>query len=119
MGRGSFDEMIIFNVSLAKADIQRLMNKGLEVIEAYWLFNIPIEKIEIIIHPESILHSMVEFIDGSIKGQLGFPDMKIPIAYGLGFPNRIDSFSESLDLEKISQLNFIKTKILLKNKPIA
>ena len=89
-------------------DSSTMMNKGLEVIEAKWLFDLDSEQIDIIVHPEGIVHSLVEFTDNSIIAQLSLPDMKIPIAYGLGFPDRIESFSESLDLEKISQLNFIK-----------
>ena len=69
-------------------DSATMMNKGLEVIEAFWLFNIPIDNIEIIVHPQSIIHSMVEFIDGSIKAQLGEPSMTIPIHYALNYPNR-------------------------------
>ena len=87
-------------------DSATMMNKGLEVIEAYWLFNIPIEKIEIIIHPESIIHSLVEFVDGSIKAQLGVPDMKIPIQYALSYPNHDNVSWESLNLSKIKTLTF-------------
>jgi len=70
-------------------DSATMMNKGLEVIEAYWLFNLSHSKIEIIIHPQSIVHSMVQFNDGSIKAQMGVPDMKIPIQYALTYPNHI------------------------------
>tara|TARA_Y100001968_G_scaffold73383_1_gene64828 strand:+ start:2438 stop:3592 length:1155 start_codon:yes stop_codon:yes gene_type:complete len=87
-------------------DSATMMNKGLEVIEAYWLFNIPIEKIEIIIHPQSIIHSLVEFVDGSIKAQLGVPDMKIPIQYALSYPNHDNVSWESLNLSKIKTLTF-------------
>ena len=69
-------------------DSATLMNKGLEVIEAHWLFGIPPERIDVVIHPQSIIHSMVEFVDGSVKAQLGLPDMKIPIQYALTYPNR-------------------------------
>jgi len=75
-----------------------MMNKGLEVIEAHYLFDIDIKSIEVLIHPQSIIHSLVEFIDGSYLTQLGVPDMKIPISYALGFPLRINSGSSTLDL---------------------
>ena len=74
-------------------DSATMMNKGLEVIEAFWLFDIPIDNIEIIVHPQSIIHSMVEFIDGSIKAQLGEPSMTIPIHYALNYPNRKKKFN--------------------------
>ena len=67
-------------------DSATMMNKGFEVIEAFWLFNLPFEKIEIVIHPQSIIHSMIEFIDGSIKAQLGTPNMTIPINYAINYP---------------------------------
>jgi 1-deoxy-D-xylulose-5-phosphate reductoisomerase len=70
-------------------DSATLMNKGFEVIEAHWLFGLPASKIEVIVHPQSIVHSMVQFEDGSIKAQLGLPDMKLPIQYAMGFPKRI------------------------------
>jgi len=89
-------------------DSATMMNKGLEVIEAYWLFNINIDKIDIIIHPQSIIHSMVEFNDGSIKAQLGVPDMKIPIQYALTYPNHLSAKWESLDLIKNSNISFEK-----------
>jgi 1-deoxy-D-xylulose-5-phosphate reductoisomerase len=72
-------------------DSATLMNKGLEVIEAYWLFNIDLDKIEVIVHPQSIIHSLVQFADGSLKAQLGLPDMKLPIQYALTFPQRLTS----------------------------
>ncbi len=72
-------------------DSATLMNKGLEVIEAYWLFGLPPESIDVLIHPQSVIHSMVQFRDGSVKAQLGVPDMRIPILYALGFPGRISS----------------------------
>ena len=87
-------------------DSATLMNKGLEVIEAHWLFGIDISKIEIIIHPECIIHSMVEFIDGSVLALLGIPDMKMPIQYALTYPERMPTTLKSLDLAKVSQLNF-------------
>ena len=79
-------------------DSATMMNKGLEVIEAHYLFDIDIKSIEVLIHPQSIIHSLVEFIDGSYLTQLGVPDMKIPISYALGFPSRINSGSSTLDL---------------------
>ncbi len=69
-------------------DSATLMNKGLEVIEAHWLFGLPPDRIEVVIHPQSIIHSMVEFVDGSVKAQLGVPDMKLPIQYALTYPER-------------------------------
>ena len=85
-------------------DSSTMMNKGLEIIEARWLFNI--EDIEIVIHPEGIIHSMVEFKDNSVIAQLSLPDMKIPIAYGLGYPSRISSGARKLDLAELGALNF-------------
>jgi 1-deoxy-D-xylulose-5-phosphate reductoisomerase len=82
------------------------MNKGLEVIEAHWLFNIPIEKIVVLIHPQSVVHSMVEFIDGSIVAQMGITDMKIPISYALSFPERLNLHLPLLDLLKSEGLTF-------------
>lgn len=88
-------------------DSATMMNKGLEVIEAHWLFNLPFEKIDVLQHRESIIHSMVEFQDGSVKAQLGTPDMRVPIQYGLSYPNRITlTSSERLDLAKIGMLHF-------------
>ena len=89
-------------------DSATMMNKGLEVIEAFWLFDISKEMIEIIIHPESIIHSMVEFKDKSIKAQLGLPDMKIPIQYALTFPNHPQSSWKELSLTEIKSLTFEK-----------
>ncbi len=89
-------------------DSSTLMNKGLELIEAYWLFDIPLDKIDVIIHPQSIIHSMVEYIDGSILAQMSTPDMQIPIAYSLAYPNRIKSGSKSLDFTSLSNLSFEK-----------
>ena len=89
-------------------DSATMMNKGLEVIEAYWLFNVPAEKIEIVIHPQSIIHSMVEFKDKSIKAQLGLPDMKIPIQYALTYPSHHATDWEELDLTEINSLTFEK-----------
>lgn len=89
-------------------DSASMMNKGLEVIEAHWLFNLPAEQIEVIIHPQSIIHSMVEFIDGSIKAQLSSPDMKLPIQYALGFPERFKSELVRTSFSEISTLSFYK-----------
>lgn len=87
-------------------DSATLMNKGLEVIEAYWLFNAKPEQIEVVVHPQSVIHSMVEYIDGSVLAQLGNPDMRTPIAYALGYPDRIDSGVASLNLLEIAKLEF-------------
>ncbi|OEH85850.1 1-deoxy-D-xylulose-5-phosphate reductoisomerase [Desulfuribacillus stibiiarsenatis] len=87
-------------------DSATLMNKGLEVIEAHWLFGIPYDKIKVVVHPESIIHSMVEFEDTSIIAQLGLPNMRIPIQYALAYPKRIINRQPKLDLTKISKLNF-------------
>ena len=89
-------------------DSATLMNKGLEVIEAYWLFGLPVEKIDVVVHPQSIVHSMVQFIDGSIKAQLGLPDMKLPIQYALTFPERFKNNFERTDLPAINNLTFFK-----------
>lgn len=88
-------------------DSATMMNKGLEVIEAKWLFGLPKEKIDVVIHPQSIIHSMVQFVDGSIKAQLGLPDMRLPIQYALTFPERIQNDLERTDLTKIGTLTFI------------
>jgi 1-deoxy-D-xylulose-5-phosphate reductoisomerase len=88
-------------------DSATLLNKGLEAIEAHWLFAIPFESIEILIHPQSIIHSMVEFMDGSIKAQLSFPDMRLPIQYALCYPERVlNSELPRLNWNKIKSLNF-------------
>lgn len=87
-------------------DSATLMNKGLEVIEAHWLFNAAPSQIEVVVHPQSVIHSMVEYVDGSILAQLGNPDMRTPIAYALGYPDRIESGVGSLDLLKIGKLEF-------------
>lgn len=87
-------------------DSATLMNKGLEVIEAHWLFNIPASSIEVVIHPQSIIHSMVEFVDGSIKAQLGIPDMKIPIHYALVYPERPAAPFRRLDFAELKQMTF-------------
>ena len=87
-------------------DSVTLMNKVLEVIEARWLFEQPGEKIEVIVHPQSIIHSMVEFVDGSVVAQLGVPDMRVPIQYALTFPERAPLMTAPFDLAKISSLTF-------------
>jgi 1-deoxy-D-xylulose-5-phosphate reductoisomerase len=87
-------------------DSATMMNKGLEVIEASWLFNAEESRIKVVIHPESVIHSLVEYVDGSLIAQLGNPDMRTPIAYALGFPDRIDAGVESLDLAQLSRMNF-------------
>lgn len=89
-------------------DSATLFNKGLEVIEAHFLFNIAYQNIEVLIHPQSIVHSMVEFIDGSVVGQLGLPDMKLPIQYAMAFPQRIQNKFPRLDLAKLQSLTFEK-----------
>ena len=89
-------------------DSATMMNKGLEVIEAHWLFNAPMEKIDINIHPQSILHSMVEYVDGCVIAQLGTPDMKAPIAYALSYPERVATGIQPLDLTALSGLTFFK-----------
>jgi 1-deoxy-D-xylulose-5-phosphate reductoisomerase len=89
-------------------DSATMMNKGLEVIEAHWLFGLPAEKIEVLIHPQSIIHSMVEFVDGSIKAQLGVPDMKIPIQYALTHPARSASVYERVNFAGLKQITFLK-----------
>ena len=87
-------------------DSATLMNKGLEMIEAKWLFNLSPYQIQVVIHPQSIVHSMVQFEDGSIKAQMGFPDMKLPIQYALTFPHRVASNNPRADFKKINTLSF-------------
>jgi 1-deoxy-D-xylulose-5-phosphate reductoisomerase len=87
-------------------DSATLMNKGLEMIEAKWLFNLTPDQIQVLIHPQSIIHSMVQFEDGSIKAQMGLPDMKLPIQYALSFPKRIHSDFPRYDFKKVSSLTF-------------
>ena len=93
-------------------DSASMMNKGLEVIEAHWLFNASAAQIEVIVHPQSVIHSMVEYNDGSVLAQLGNPDMRTPIAYGLGFPDRLESGVSSLDLLKIGRLDFVEPDLV-------
>ncbi|MGA9116600.1 MAG: 1-deoxy-D-xylulose-5-phosphate reductoisomerase [Bacteroidota bacterium] len=88
-------------------DSATLMNKGLEVIEAFWLFGLPPEKIQVVIHPQSIIHSMVEFVDGSIKAQMGEPDMKLPIQYALLYPERPPRASAGVDFVRLGGLTFL------------
>jgi len=87
-------------------DSATMMNKGLEVIEACFLFEVPPQSIEVVIHPQSIVHSLVEYVDGSLIAQLSNPDMRVPIAHALGFPNRIDSGATPLDLTTMKSLSF-------------
>ena len=88
-------------------DSATLMNKGLEVIEAHWLFNVPFDNIKVVIHPQSIIHSMVEFIDGSVKAQLSYPDMRLPIQYALSYPERLPNLQlPHLNWHTISNLTF-------------
>lgn len=89
-------------------DSATMMNKGLEVIEAKWLFGLQKDQIEVIVHPQSIIHSMVQFADGSIKAQMGLPDMRLPIQFALGFPNRLKSDFERFDFTKYPSLTFEK-----------
>jgi 1-deoxy-D-xylulose-5-phosphate reductoisomerase len=89
-------------------DSATMINKGLEVIEAYWLFGLPVKKIDVVIHPQSIIHSMVQFVDGSIKAQLGLPDMKLPIQYALTFPERVKNNFERTNLPSIGSLTFFE-----------
>ncbi|MEW6005407.1 MAG: 1-deoxy-D-xylulose-5-phosphate reductoisomerase [Stygiobacter sp.] len=89
-------------------DSATMMNKGLEIIEAFWLFQLPKHKIEVVIHPQSVIHSMVEFVDGSIKAQLSSPNMKLPILYALTFPERFQYSQVLTDFKKISNLSFFE-----------
>lgn len=88
-------------------DSASMMNKGLEVIEAHWLFNAAADDIQVVVHPQSVIHSLVSYSDGSVIAQLGNPDMRTPIAYGLAYPERIDSGVAELDLFKVATLNFV------------
>ena len=87
-------------------DSATLMNKGLELIEAHYLFGVPSDQLEVVIHPQSVIHSMVEFVDGSVLAQLGSPDMRIPIAYALAWPERMATPAQRLDLAAIARLDF-------------
>jgi 1-deoxy-D-xylulose-5-phosphate reductoisomerase len=88
-------------------DSATMMNKGLELIEAYWLFKQPVNKIDIVIHPQSVIHSMVQFSDGSVSAQMSIPDMRLPIQYAISYPYRIDLDTERIDFAKLSKLDFI------------
>lgn len=87
-------------------DSATMMNKGLEVIEAHWLFGMPADRIDVVIHPQSVIHSLVEYVDGSVLAQLGNPDMRTPIAHALAYPERIESGVASLDLFSVGRLDF-------------
>ncbi len=87
-------------------DSATLMNKGLEVIEAHWLFDVPPDRIEVVVHPQSIVHSLVEFVDGSVVAQLGIPDMRVPISYALSYPERLPTGLSRLNLTECSNLSF-------------
>ena len=87
-------------------DSATMMNKGLELIEAFWLFGLPLEKIKVLIHPQSVVHSMVRYVDGSVMAQLGQPDMRTPIAYGLAWPERIEAGVAPLNLAQLAALSF-------------
>jgi len=89
-------------------DSATLMNKGFEIIEGKWLFDVPVENIQVVIHPQSIIHSFVEFSDSSVKAQLGVPDMKIPIQYAITYPERIESDFPRLDFRKLKDLTFLE-----------
>lgn len=89
-------------------DSATMMNKGFEVIEAHWLFGEPVEKVEVLVHPQSIIHSAVQFVDGSVKAQLGAPDMRLPISYALNFPRRLKYDFPRIDLAEIGTLTFHK-----------
>ncbi len=101
-------------------DSASLMNKGLEVIEAHWLFQVPVAQIEVLVHPQSIIHSMVQFNDGSVKAQLGVPDMKLPIMYALTYPDRLNSPFPRLNFSDYPSLTFEKPNTkLFRNLQIA
>ena len=89
-------------------DSATMMNKGLEVMEAYWLFGFDVENIDVVIHPQSIIHSLVQFVDGSIKAQIGTPDMRLPIQYALSYPQRYNNSFVQTDFPKIQQLTFFE-----------
>jgi 1-deoxy-D-xylulose-5-phosphate reductoisomerase len=93
-------------------DSATMMNKGLEVIEAHWLFGLPAQQIEVVIHPQSVIHSMVSYVDGSVLAQLGNPDMRTPIAHALAYPERMQSGVKSVDLTQIAKLTFEQPDML-------
>jgi 1-deoxy-D-xylulose-5-phosphate reductoisomerase len=92
-------------------DSATLMNKGLEVIEARWLFDVALDRIEVVVHPQSIVHSLVEFVDGSVVAQLGIPDMRVPISYALSYPERLPIGLSRLNLTECSNLSFLKPDV--------
>ncbi|HID10441.1 MAG TPA: 1-deoxy-D-xylulose-5-phosphate reductoisomerase [Candidatus Latescibacteria bacterium] len=92
-------------------DSATMMNKGLEVIEAHWLFGIPVERIEVVVHPQSVVHSLVEFRDGSLIAQLGWPDMRLPIQYALTYPERLPGVWKPLDLAEVGALSFYRPDV--------
>ena len=92
-------------------DSSTLANKGLEVIEAHWLFDVPYDKIDVVVHPQSIVHSMVEFTDGSVIAQMGLPDMRLPIQYAFSYPERYDNAFGQLDFVKAGTLTFLAPDI--------
>ena len=93
-------------------DSSTLMNKGLEVIEAHWLFNLEVDKIDVVIHPQSIIHSLVEFVDYSMLAQMGVPNMQVPIQYAMTYPNRLPGLLEPFDFTKHGELSFFKPDLL-------
>jgi 1-deoxy-D-xylulose-5-phosphate reductoisomerase len=92
-------------------DSATMMNKGLEVIEAKWLFHVPVERVSVVIHPQSIIHSLVEYVDGCVMAQLGVPDMKAPIAYALTYPERVPTGVRGLDLAELGSLTFFEPDV--------
>lgn len=93
-------------------DSATLMNKGLELIEAAWLFDRPSSQIDVVVHPQSVIHSMVEYVDGSVLSQMGSPDMRTPIAYALAWPDRMETPVERLDFASISRLDFFEPDLI-------
>ena len=92
-------------------DSASMMNKGFEVIEAKWLFGVPVDQIDVVVHPQSIIHSMVQFTDGSVKAQMGLPDMKLPIQYAFTYPDRIQTNFPRLDFSLYPQFTFEKPDV--------
>lgn len=89
-------------------DSATMMNKGLEIIEAHWLFDMPLKQIDVVVHPQSIVHSLVEYADGTMLAQMALPDMKYAIGYALSYPERLPAFDARLDLTKIKPLEFFR-----------
>jgi len=89
-------------------DSATMMNKGFEVIEAHWLFDVPVDRIEVVVHPQSVVHSLVEFRDGALIAQLGWPDMRLPIQYALTYPERLPGTWKYLDLVEVGSLRFYR-----------